>query len=166
MKISLQDSIKKSIIRDLDFSYEAMSFKMGNETVKFLEPVKVKGKVKVVSENIDLNVVANSKLEMTCDRCLCKFTKDIIVEINEKLAREVSEDDFDTIQLNESDTVDLTDIITRDIISSLPIQNLCSEDCKGLCQECGANLNLGACDCDKDQVDIRLEALKDLFKEV
>ena len=68
--------------------------------------------------------------------------------------------------LSEGDTVDLTDLLVQDIISSLPIQPLCSEDCKGLCQECGANLNRETCDCDKEQVNERFAALKDLFKEV
>ena len=71
-----------------------------------------------------------------------------------------------TLPLSEGDTVDLTDLLIKDIISSLPIQALCSEDCKGLCQKCGVNLNRETCDCDKEQVDIRFAALKDLFKEV
>lgn len=166
MKISLQESMKKSINRDLDFEFTPDNFIMGTEEVVFKKPVKVKGKVKVLSGIVDLDVIVETELEMTCDRCLIRYDKDVNLKIKEKLAREVSEDDFDTIQLNESDTVDLAEIITRDIISSLPIQSLCSENCKGLCQECGTNLNQRTCDCDKDQVDIRLEALKDLFKEV
>lgn len=166
MKISLMESNRKSINRDLDFEYTAEDFTVGYETYKVLEPVKVKGKVKVVSGIIDLNVSVKTRIGSDCDRCLDYFERDIEVGINEKLAKNVSEDDLDTIQLTENDTVDLTDIITKGIISSLPIQNLCSLSCKGLCQECGTNLNQMTCDCDKDQVDIRLEALKDIFKEV
>jgi uncharacterized protein len=40
---------------------------------------------------------------------------------------------------------------------------LCEEACKGLCAQCGRNLNLGACDCKFDWEDPRLAALKGLF---
>ena len=166
MKISLMESTRKSINKDLDFNFIAEDFTIGHDSYKVLTPVKVTGHVKVISGIIDLNVVAKTKIATSCNRCLENYERDINVEINEKLSKNVSDDDLDTIQLTESDTVDLTDIITKGIISSLSIQNLCDENCKGLCQKCGTNLNQMTCDCDKDQVDIRLEALKDIFKEV
>jgi uncharacterized protein len=40
---------------------------------------------------------------------------------------------------------------------------LCSEDCKGLCQKCGADLNHGKCNCPEHEPDPRWAALKKLF---
>ena len=49
------------------------------------------------------------------------------------------------------------------------LQVICKEDCKGLCQECGANLNRETCSCsqianDEDEIDPRFAKLKDIFK--
>jgi uncharacterized protein len=42
---------------------------------------------------------------------------------------------------------------------------LCREDCKGLCQSCGADLNAGLCSCEQGEVDPRWAALAELKKE-
>lgn len=49
----------------------------------------------------------------------------------------------------------------ENVIVSLPIQILCDEDCKGLCAECGVNLNTETCSCDREG-DIRWSALNKL----
>lgn len=163
MKISLQESMRKSIFRNLDFSFTPEAEYSENENFEFTEPVRVTGTVRALSGIVDLKAHAETKMRFSCSRCLDSYEREISLDVDERLSRETEEDDFDTIQLSEGDTVDLTDILTKDIISSLPIQTLCSEDCRGLCQECGANLNRETCDCDREQVDMRLEALRDLF---
>jgi uncharacterized protein len=47
----------------------------------------------------------------------------------------------------------------------MPFAPLCSNDCKGLCQTCGQNLNEHKCSCSNEKIDVRFAALKDLFKE-
>ena len=66
------------------------------------------------------------------------------------------------------DVLDISEIVETSIISTLPIKRVCKEDCKGLCQECGCNLNYNTCSCNKEDVDIRFESLRGLFdnKEV
>ena len=48
------------------------------------------------------------------------------------------------------------------LLLNLPEQVLCKEDCKGLCPECGTNLNLKDCDCGDKDIDPRWAALKNL----
>ncbi|WDU84060.1 YceD family protein [Caloramator sp. Dgby_cultured_2] len=62
------------------------------------------------------------------------------------------------------DRINLEDMIIDNIILSYPAKILCSDDCKGLCPVCGKNLNEGQCECLKDVIDPRLEALKQFFK--
>jgi uncharacterized protein len=45
----------------------------------------------------------------------------------------------------------------------LPMHPLCKQSCKGICPQCGADLNVSPCTCENDNVDIRLEKLKNLF---
>ena len=72
------------------------------------------------------------------------------------------------IALMNSDVIDITEIVEKAIISTLPIKRLCKEDCKGLCQSCGANLNKEECSCNNEDIDLRLADLKALLnnKEV
>ena len=58
--------------------------------------------------------------------------------------------------------LDLSQLALEDVFLSLPSKLLCSEDCKGICPQCGKNLNEGPCDC-KKEIDPRLAALLDLL---
>ena len=63
----------------------------------------------------------------------------------------------------QSEEIDLYELLREDIILNLPMIHLCKPDCKGLCSQCGANLNYEKCSCNKDSVDPRLEILKTLL---
>ena len=123
----------------------------GTEDAAFLEldeaggfPCEVVGKVRY-----DLNaslarqdlLVTGSALVMVKTQCaLC--LKDITVEAGSKeicIFREKVPDEI----------VDITDDIREDILLSIPDRFKCSEDCKGLCPGCGANLNDESCRCKK-----------------
>lgn len=167
MIISVADSMKRAVLRELDFSFEVPEIEsIKKEGITFTQPVQVEGTVTTDSGKMELDVNLKTEVQQVCSRCLDEFREELNVSLDEVWAKKVSDDDMDTLLLSEGDTVDLTDLLTKSIISSLPIQPICKEDCQGLCQNCGANLNRETCDCDKEQVDERFAALKDLFKEV
>ena len=87
------------------------------------------------------------------------------IEIEESISKNEQEDES-IITLEEGDVLDIRDVVLNDIYLALPLKALCKEDCKGLCQNCGANLNLGQCSCNQEDLDLRFSALKDMFKEV
>ena len=77
--------------------------------------------------------------------------------------REVEEDDLST-SFYEDETIDLGQLIREQFYLSLPMKPLCRPDCRGLCPDCGTDLNAGACGCVERTVDPRwaaLAALKD-----
>lgn len=74
---------------------------------------------------------------------------------------EEEEEQFVAVQ---EDTVDLKPYVEEALLLGLPFAPLCREDCKGLCAECGADLNEGECGCSREKIDPRLSALKDFFK--
>ncbi len=47
----------------------------------------------------------------------------------------------------------------------MQMKPLCDENCKGICPNCGADLNAGTCRCDKQEIDPRLEVLKKLLNK-
>ena len=79
-------------------------------------------------------------------------------------------DDDEGVQLEEEDldlypyvgeAIDLEPLVREQVIRAVPYAPLCKEDCKGLCAQCGADLNQGPCRCEKP-IDPRFEALKGL----
>ncbi|WP_273524620.1 YceD family protein [Mailhella massiliensis] len=58
--------------------------------------------------------------------------------------------------------LDLASLLWEEFSLALPVKPLCRPDCRGLCPECGKNLNEGACGCSRDSGDPRLAALRQL----
>ena len=71
-------------------------------------------------------------------------------------------DDYDNYIVFENNSLDLDELVGEEIQLFLPAKMLCKEDCRGLCQKCGKNLNYEKCECAKE-IDPRLAALSDLL---
>ncbi|MDF2883370.1 MAG: hypothetical protein K0R54_3927 [Clostridiaceae bacterium] len=163
MFVDLNDLLaKKNISKKLDLIIEENSFKDSDEEIKFLTPIVFDGNIDIIGDIINLTGTVKTKIQLICSRCLEPFPYDISLEINEKFSNLIANEDDDIIFL-DSDTIDITEIIVNNIILTLPIKRLCKENCKGLCQQCGSNLNNSVCNCVKDDIDPRLAKLKDLF---
>ena len=63
----------------------------------------------------------------------------------------------------ESKLLDTEKVFLDNIILNLPMKQVCSRDCKGLCPKCGINLNKEACNCRDDLIDSRLTKLGEFF---
>ena len=95
-----------------------------------------------------------------CDRCSEEFTKTMNLSFTHNLAQTLVDDGNDDYIETPDFKLELDEIVISDILLSLPQKNLCKSDCKGLCPQCGQNLNNGDCSCDTRQIDPRLEILK------
>ncbi len=63
------------------------------------------------------------------------------------------------------ETIDLDPLVRDNVLLELPLNPKCSDDCAGLCPECGANLNEGSCGCPERVEDLRWAPLQDLLRE-
>jgi len=61
--------------------------------------------------------------------------------------------------------LDVDQLVCDELILNLPMKVLCSEDCKGICNRCGTNLNHETCDCDVRSLDPRMAVIQDIFKQ-
>ena len=128
-------------------------------------PLQVQGKVTNRAGALLLEGTASTVLDLTCDRCCKPFTREKSVVLDSLLATELeNEDGEDEIILLENGAVDLDEVASTAFILAMDTTNLCSEDCKGLCSRCGADLNDGPCSC-KPDVDPRLAALAQLLDD-
>lgn len=130
----------------------------------FITPVHVVGNIKAFASSAELHVTVSYAFSMPCNRCLVETRKEFSHSISHVLVNKLNdEEDFDDYIVVEGETLDLDELIYSDIILLIPQKYLCSEDCKGLCPTCGKNLNEGECACSKQQIDPRLEALRQLL---
>jgi len=62
--------------------------------------------------------------------------------------------------------LDVDQLVCNELILSLPMRVLCREDCKGICNRCGTNLNLRTCTCDTRSLDPRMSIFQEIFNEL
>ena len=128
------------------------------------EPVQVEGEVRNTAGMLELSLRAWSTLDCVCDRCAKAFRREQEVSYGCLLAEEKqNEDDDEIVLLENGEFVDVEDLARTAFILGMDTKTLCSEDCKGLCPKCGADLNLGPCSC-KKEMDPRLAALAKLLE--
>lgn len=126
------------------------------------EMVDVKGTYLFDGNHIVVNGTVSTKGVYTCSRCLSPVS----VKRNETLSEVYgteAELPEDVLPYN-GEYIDLTETIRETLILSEPMRVLCRPDCKGLCPQCGANLNEGPCSCPTDNIDPRLAVLAKLLK--
>ncbi|MBQ3219579.1 MAG: DUF177 domain-containing protein [Clostridia bacterium] len=128
---------------DFYFEYEPELDLIEIPNAKLVVPVTISGSVTLTGEHscyVDGEVVFSIKGE--CTRCLKETLNRYVIEFSE-CADSEAEDGYPV----KNDTVDLTKIVDDVILMNEPVSFLCKEDCKGICLNCGTNLNDGECKC-------------------
>jgi uncharacterized protein len=127
-----------------------------DEDLTLVGPVIARGVATSLGKEVYVQGHITGATELICSRCLKTFTKPFDADCECYFAEETSEaredkdDAVETFPLEGTVCV-LDDMIGHEIILSLPMKPLCAKDCKGLCPECGSNLNEGECDCAKEE---------------
>ncbi len=111
----------------------------------------------------------NLTLLMPCDRCLTLVQMPFHLLIDEELDMNQSHEErveaLDEQPYISGYDLDVDQLIKSLLITELPMKVLCKEDCKGLCDQCGKNRNLGVCGCENRPSDPRMAAIQDIFKQ-
>ncbi len=126
-------------------------------------PVEASLRLESVVEGVLVTGKARAGAGFECSRCLAAFPSEVAVEVCELFAGpghepEVDEDSYQV----RGREIDLEPMLRDAIVLALPLNPVCSLDCKGYCAGCGQNLNEGACTCTPDDVDPRWAALEAL----
>lgn len=137
------------------------------DDVSTADPLKVQLTARDMMDVIHVEGEVKASLLCTCSRCLTPNQKDFSVMIHEKFTQEkeiADADEDDNTHWVSSDRIDLIPFIHENVLLDIPFVPLCDEACKGLCPQCGQNLNEQSCDCKTEKIDPRLEGLKDFFE--
>lgn len=129
--------------------------------VCFANGVAVSGKIICRGNVLELSAHVEGAFEVGCARCLKPLNRDVSFDFEETLVQEGEEvTDKDSVIVFAGMELDLSEIVVSNILLNLSYKYLCSEDCKGLCSKCGADLNVGDCGCEQGEIDPRWEKLK------
>jgi uncharacterized protein len=142
-----------------------------DERIQLTDPAAVTGKVRRSGNEIFVNGHVETRAQVECDRCL----KTVDLPVSADFALEyITGDDYQSsavAELTEAEMsvavfdgkgIDVDEVVKEQILLAVPTRMLCREDCKGICPECGKDLNTGECQCVKDDIDPRWAALKNL----
>lgn len=169
MKILISDLIsKRERKKNISYKFLIDQFYFEGEKIVPTKEVEIDGTVTSDDEIVVMKAKIKAELELTCSRCVDTFIYPIDIDIEERFTNNSEISESDDAVFVKDDVLDISEIVESEIISTLPIKRLCSEDCKGLCQSCGANLNKETCTCENEDIDFRLAGLKALLdnKEV
>lgn len=117
-------------------------------------------------DQIILSVSSRFKVKYQCDRCGKEFNSKLnsdykmVYLMNEKPAE--TDSIFVTYLSRTEDKIEIKNDVREFALLSVPMKNLCKEDCKGLCYKCGADLNNEQCKCTNDEIDPRWKPLMNL----
>ena len=125
-------------------------------------PVVVDALLEWVSDGLLATGTVEGSWEAPCRRCLKPARGELRVDFQELF--EVNPREGETYRLGH-DSINLEPLAAEALALNLPLAPLCQEDCRGLCPTCGADLNLGDCDCPPPAADPRWAALDALLSD-
>ena len=171
MKEMMNKGLKATVIEELDVS----DLFKGRADVYHSGPLHVSLEVTGHEGYITAEGMLTADLELACSRCLEPVKERVSIPFFEQFApvakqetgsdeEEDEEADNDFVEV-AGERLNLLPYVEEALQLFLPFAPLCDQNCKGLCQTCGQNLNEKACACDNERIDVRFAALKDLFKE-
>lgn len=125
---------------------------------------RVYGTIHKDGELFTVNGFVDVSLVLICDRCMNAFEYPLHATLDDQFSNDETHylEDEDIKRVTRS-SIDLSDSILESIAMAMPMKALCEADCNGICVKCGTNLNKSTCECEKADIDPRLEALKDIF---
>lgn len=148
---------------------------LGGTKVVFDQPFTGRAEVWNLGDRLLMNGALDGEARLICSRCLTEYQSPVHVKFEEEfvegttLADLPEDDEAETgrqVNLYQGDKIDLTESLRDNVLVELPMKPLCSEDCQGLCQSCGTNLNHGHCSCTEDvTVDPRFAKLQALLRK-
>ena len=156
MYINLSDLKEIGGRKNVSLELKFHNLEFVDREIEIKDKVQLELEIYNTEDSFLVQGILEAELILSCSRCLQKYSSPIKLDISEDVMKNEMEDEEELY---------LDDIIVDNIILSLPMKPLCSEDCKGICPQCGQDLNQGECDCEIETVDPRLAKLKEFYND-
>ena len=113
------------------------------------------------------------EVDASCARCLADFARTSSLTLEEECYPTVDpstgrrmappDESEGVVHIDTRQMLDLSEVLRQYLLTDEPLKSLCRDDCRGLCPECGADLNAEKCRCDTLAIDPRWGALANLL---
>ena len=142
MLLYLSEITESKVTRDVEYNIA------GDELGEYAKIKNVSLKVEFyrAGETLCFRFFGGASVATVCDRCLADLELEMDIDETYYL---FPENTPDVDYFYSGDEIELDDYVRETLVMNMPGKVLCSEDCKGLCSKCGADLNLGDCGCDR-----------------
>jgi uncharacterized protein len=172
MLYNVAQLMKAPVGTSLEYDIDEEDVQLDSD-LKVIGPLTGHVRLRRINQGLLVDGWVELTLELTCTRCLKEFEQPLHVDFTEQFNPTVDVvtglpmppfDEEEIFPIDEHHLVDLTEAIRQNVLLALPMVTLCQEDCKGLCPQCGHDLNLGPCEC-QPEVDTRMSVLAKLLQD-
>ena len=159
MKININEIPEYGLSFDVHEEGSVLNERAGGTLdFSFLAPVTAHLEITKQGRSFFITGDIKASLRLVCGRCAKEYDYDYDAPFSayyERVGKGEKEQELhpEDLEVNfiEGDELDTADLLLGQIVFELPMQPLCSENCKGLCPKCGADLNLGDCGCKPEE---------------
>jgi uncharacterized protein len=150
---------------------DASQIEISDAAVALSADLRLEGRVLEAGEEMLLEGTLRGTFSLNCGRCLSSFSQPFEIEVSATYVNAVDTELEDPAENAPPEVtriafvgneIDLASGVREDLLLNVPIKPLCSEDCHGLCPQCGVDLNEDECTCEKKPGDPRLAGLRDI----
>ncbi len=159
--------INKEISEEVQIEMDSFVSRLGEFPILKKSPVTLQianheNKQLLISGSVDIEVA------IPCGRCLEEVPTQICFDIHKELS--MNDGTLEDEEMEETDyligfELDVDKFVYAEILVNWPMKVLCKDTCEGICKVCGMNLNKGACDCQRTELDPRMAAIQDIFSK-
>ncbi len=150
------------------FDFDKAGAKLDLDPRIFQSKIHITSHVEKKGHDVFIRTEVEAAVHQVCDNCLEEFSRELEAEFRLMYTpnRDYLLEEEDSVRLLPRDMqeIDLTEGVGQALLLAVPMRMVCTDRCKGLCSECGANLNMKTCGCRSKQVDRRWEGLKKIDK--
>lgn len=158
---------------NLDLLAAKEQFEINQPDCSLSGDIKLRGRLAKVEQDITFSGEFQAILKVACTRCLNLFSYYVETGVRVHFIPrgkypspgneiEIKETDIEQ-EIYEGGKVDLRGSVRDQILLEVPLMHLCRENCKGICSECGSDLNSRKCECQNEgQIDPRFAVLKEI----
>jgi uncharacterized protein len=140
-------------------------------SLNLLHPVNVVLNLERHPDHVRITGKIEGHLKVGCHRCLKPFplllneAVDIYLIEKDRMTKDGEkelEPDETFYEFFDGEVIEVDQLVAEQIFLALPVKVLCSEQCRGICPGCGANLNEEECRCKADRRKSPFERLKSM----
>lgn len=169
LQFNVSQLLKETTGADRHYEVNTLALDVLDEHTEVLTPLV--GRIRFLRTGADILVTGTlaTAIQKECGRCLDPFTAPITIELEEQFYPTIDvntglplppPDEADEAnRINDQHILDLLEVVRQAAVLEGDSVRYCKPDCKGICLQCGQNLNETTCDCQTETVDLRWAGL-------